>query len=279
VVDEPDMRRYHDWLRRAVPMIPWGELWAEQPDHPARAPIADLAATLGREVPTDFILVHTLLYDLLHAAGGVELHAGRVLAALDLSQSKYDALVAEHPEFAWQPDVGQHFPIEESLAWDYPNLLTWLRGVEERIDRQVFRRPARVGLLPAIGDDQLRAEVEQAAVRFKARVGDERRLANYGLHAAKLPNPSTPNADLHPDGTHVVPIPDPPEEVVYVFDQFTYDEGRDLRTFAREALAATEELMDGILSAFERANDRVTMARAAVAAEEPASQLDDRGGT
>ena len=48
-----------------------------------------------------------------------------------------------------------------------------------------------------------------------------------------------------------------------VFDQFTYDEGGDLRSFTAEALAATEELIDGLLDAFARAHERVRIARGA----------------
>jgi hypothetical protein len=198
----------------------------------------------------------------LHAGGGVEYHAGRVLAALDQSQREYAELVERQPEFAWRPDVQrQHVTIKESLAWEYPNLLTWLRGVEERIDRRVPGSHVRVGLLPALGDEELREDVAALLEAFKDRVGDERRLANYGLHVAKVPDPNTPSGLLQEDGTILVPIPDPPEEPVYVFDQFTYGEERDMRSFTIEALAATEELMDGLLAAFERANERVRIAR------------------
>jgi hypothetical protein len=38
-------------------------------------------------------------------------------------------------------------------------------------------------------------------------------------------------------------------------------EGRDLRAFAVEALAAIEELVDAVLGAFERAQDRAVKAR------------------
>jgi hypothetical protein len=130
--------------------------------------------------------VRTLLGDLVHAAGGVEYHARRVVAALDRSQSAYDALVAEHPDLARGPEaVRRAVATEESLVWEYPDLLTWLRSVEERIERGVPGRRVRVGLLPAIGEDQLRVDVERASEAFRRRVGEERDLANYGLHAAR----------------------------------------------------------------------------------------------
>jgi hypothetical protein len=283
-----DLRRYHEWLRRAWTIVPYGELWVEQPDHPARAPLDRLGGRLGRDVDVDFVLVRTLLADAVHAAGGVEYHAALVLAALERSQRSYDARRRDGEQ--------RSFPIDESLAWDYANLLTWLRTIEERVDRLSMRfdpapelsrfeqglvgllrrrhpglvvrpRPVRtrVGLLPALGDAQLRDEVGRLFQAFRDRVGDERMLASYGLHATRLSDPQTPNAALAPDGTLVVPFPDPPAEPVYAFEQFTYHERRDLGTFAIEAVNATDELMSAILAAFEEASRRVAAARAASA--------------
>jgi hypothetical protein len=262
---KPELRRYHAWQSRILmdrggPSLGfYGELWRDPLDHPAREPLEHLAARAGADdVSPRYFLIRTLLRDVLHAAGGVEYHAERVLAALDQSQREQDDLAEKDPTYGWQPGIEEfHVPIKESLAWDYPDLLTWLRTVEERICRRVPRSDARIGLLPAIGEPELRAEVERLLRAFKDRDGDERQLANYGLHAAKLPGPSTPSALLQEDGTILVPVPDPPEEPVYVFDLFTYEKGRDLRTFAIEALAATEQLIDGLLDEFARAHERI----------------------
>jgi hypothetical protein len=152
VNDAPDLRRYHAWLHREQAITPYYELWAAQPNHPARAPLERLAAKAGRDHDIDHCLVRTLLGDLVHAAGGVEYHAGRVLAELDRSQSTYDAYITQYPDLARRPEAWRRaVATEESLAWDYPNLLTWLRSVEERIERGVPGRPVWVGLLPAIG--------------------------------------------------------------------------------------------------------------------------------
>jgi hypothetical protein len=268
VSGDPQMRRYHSWQRwlsQAGGFAQYAELWADQPDHPAREPLARLAAKLGREEePIGSFLTRTLLIDVLHAGGGVEYHAERVLGALDQSQREHRALVERQAgsEF-WVPYApNQYVPVKESLAWEYPNVLTWLRAVEERIDRRVPSRSGlRVGLLPAIAEEELRADVERLLGSFKARVGDERQVANYGLHAAKVPDPNRPIGLRQEDDTIIVEIPDAPSEPVYVFDQFTYEDGRDLRTFAVEVLAATEELMDGLLDAFGRAHERIRIAR------------------
>jgi hypothetical protein len=243
-----------------VPLGFYAELWNEQPDHPARPALERLAKVLGYERPAPYWLSESLLRDVLHAAGGVEYHALRVIAALDESQHQYNAYIEKYPEAAWRRDVeAQHFSVTEGLSWEYPNLLTWLRTVTERIVRET--RGKRVGLLPAIADEELRADVELLLQGFKDRVGDERQLANYGLHAAKLPDPGTPQGVVQENNTLLVRIPDPTDEPIYVFDQFTYDQGRDLRSFTTYGVAATVELIDGLIDAFARANERVKTAR------------------
>jgi hypothetical protein len=178
------------------------------------------------------------------------------------------------PSYQWHPGIEeQYVSIEETLAWDYPDLLTWLRTVEERIDRRVPGRLTRLGLLPAIGESGLRTDVEQLLQAFKDRVGDERRLANYGLHAAKLPDPNSPMALLQEDGTLFVRIPDSLDESVDVFDLFSYDEDRDLRSFTVDALAATEQLIDGLLDGFARAHQRIRTARGELPNEGPSDVL------
>ena len=297
MTDAPNLRRYHDWLRRVGQITQYSELWVEQPDHPARESLERLSARLSSDFSIDVALVGTLLGDVVHAAGGVEYHAGRVLGALDRTQSKHSATLGGHPQVARQPEVErQYSAIEESLTWDYPNLLIWLRTVEERVDRLSIRfnpgpklsrfeealvwllrrrhpdlvcrpRPVRtrVGLLPAVGEQLLRTELERLLQSYKDRVGDKRSLANYGLRAARMPDPNTPMATLGPDGRLVVPIPDPPAEPVYVFEQFTYEQRRDLDTFALVAVNATDEFMNAILDAFEQASTRAAAARAACA--------------
>ena len=55
---------------------------------------------------------------------------------------------------------------------------------------------------------------------------------------------------VNSDGTLTVRIPDSSNAPIYIPDQFTYKQGRDLRTFTVEALTATEALIDGLLDAF-----------------------------
>jgi len=147
-----------------------------------------------------------------------------------------------------------------ALGWEYPNLLAWLRTVEERVDRRGRAGGSRLGLLPQIAEPQLRTAVAGLLAEYRKRVGGERELANYALHAARIPQ-GTPMGLLNEDGTLTMAIPDPATKAIYTFDQFTYERGRDLRTFTSEALNATEVLVDGLLDAFQAANDRIRARR------------------
>lgn len=253
--------RYSAWFRRAhfpqdgfLPLGRVEELWKDQSGHPAWQWLTDRDGGSYR-------LTWNLLDDVLHAAGGVEHSADRVLWYLDAGERWFAQQQEEHPEVVRVTsgvpyDVG----LPSALAWEYSNLLTWLRTVEERIERRGRGPGTKLGLLPQIAEADLRTVVEELLKTFQARVGGERELANYALHAAKLPHDS-PKGRLNEDGTLTMAIPDPATEPIHIFDQFTYDRKRDLRTFAIEALDATEKLIAGLLDAFQAANDRVRSRR------------------
>jgi hypothetical protein len=240
-----------------LPLGKAGELWSDLADHPARPWLDANESTLGT-----FALTRTLLQDVVHAAGGVEQSVGRVLHTLDASQRNVDEMAAANPEWDPATNAPLHFTLEPSLGWDYANLLTWVRSVEERIDRPGRRdEPRRLGLLPALADAEVRDEVARLLAEFKKAVGGERELANYALHASQLPSPGTPTGRIDDNGLLRFPIPDPSTKAVYIFGQFTYAQDRDLRTFAAQVLDETTKLVEGILAAFERANARIRAAR------------------
>lgn len=230
------------------------ELWLEQTDHPAWEWLNSRGGGAYR-------LTWNLLGDVLHAAGGVEYSAGRVLWLLDEGERWFASHHERHPEVGkFRQDVPHHVALPPALAWEYANLLTWLRTVEERIERRGRGRGPKLGLLPAIAEPELRVAVAGLRSAFQVQVGGERELANYALHAATIPQ-GTPSGRLNEDGTLTMAIPDPADEPIYIFDQFTYEQGRDLRTFTCQALGATESLIDRLFDAFQAANDRVRARR------------------
>jgi hypothetical protein len=258
------------WLRRAhfpderwLPLGRAGELWSPQSDHPARAWLEERAAELGREIDVTYYLTRSLLDDVLHAAGGVEYSAYRVLEQLDAAQAQFEEQRHQSPEtYAFNPHVPHHWVLAPTITWDYANLLTWLRAFADRICR---REPSGgvLGLLPAIGDATAGGDIEECLRRYRSRVGGDRQLANYALHASQVPGGGSPSAEITASGALVMRIPDRSSRTIYVFDQFRFDQNRDLRTFAERARSATEELVEGILASLERANARFKAVREA----------------
>jgi hypothetical protein len=251
---------YRTWLRRQ-PILSAASreaLWLDRPDHPDQVTLDRLrreADTSGPRAASTFSPTARLLDSVLQAGAGVEFTVGRIAVALEQAE-RSPVVAGEFPR-----SVGEHpviVGVPESIYFDYPVLLTWLRAVAERINRR-GRRGAdpRSGLLTWIGDLQLREDVERAFDAFRAVVGDERTLANHALHAAGLPPLMTWAAVPQPDRTIRLSIPDSTTESIDVFEQLTFEQGRDLRTFMSEALAATNELMNAIIDAFERAAARI----------------------
>jgi hypothetical protein len=92
--------------------------------------------------------------------------------------------------------------------------------------------------------------VETAYDVFDRQFRDEKNLANFALHMYGLPGGGTPTAAVDGEGKVRFPIPDRVTTPVYLFDQFTYNQGRDLVTFAREALDTVDQLIDSVLAVF-----------------------------
>ncbi len=89
---------------------------------------------------------------------------------------------------------------------------------------------------------------------FRGRTSDARYLANFVLHAAlSIPGGGTPIGLVTKDGHLILQVPDRLTRPVEIFDEFTFDEGREARTYVAELLRAVEDFVDGLLDAFERA--------------------------
>lgn len=113
-------------------------------------------------------------------------------------------------------------------------------------------RAGKRGLIPALKPDQdPRRRIETAYDRLAKVLDGDRLLTIYSLHLHALPN-VTATAKIE-KGRVVLPIPDVPTVKVYIFDQLTYDDGRDIPTFARGGMAAVEVFINEMLEAFEAA--------------------------
>jgi hypothetical protein len=228
-----------------------GEFWRPIPGHPAHPYIANFRAAIGKPTDDESIAYWTyrgLLRDTIHACGGVLRSAETATAQIAIAQ----AYVDEH-DLTGRADLaaptGLGHPAVAEAYYDYANLVSWIRTVADRL-RDPGRKPP-IGLLESLDPAHpLAARVEAAAQSFVAFAHPERGLSNVSLHRLPLPGSGSGAAHLTPEGRVLLPIPDPPAEQVFIFDQFTWALDRDLATFCDAATRQVTELGDGILAAF-----------------------------
>ena len=127
--------------------------------------------------------------------------------------------------------MGIGHPEIEHARIEMANLLGWLQALLDRLERQPRRRgQRRLGLIPSIAPDYpLRHRLEELQ-RDLTAVLDEPQLRNFTIHSSTIPHANA-GARLM-DGERIVfSIPDRPASPVYLFDQFTWENGRELRSF------------------------------------------------
>jgi len=136
-------------------------------------------------------------------------------------------------------------------SYSFVNLLSWARSTVERTDRPYRPGSAeRAGLLPALAPGQLHDSAETALRDLKAALRDSRLLANYCLHAGAVPGGGTPRADVLPDGRLLARLPDLVRGAILTWEEFTFDEDRDMLTHATETMNSVEKFIDKVLDAF-----------------------------
>lgn len=201
-----------------------------------------------------YYLTRALLADVIEAAAGVEYTAEKIESALDRAQRWYD-----DNKTSWERAVdvprGISCPEIWEARYEFTNLLAWTRGLDERLRRPAARgrRAPELGLVPALATGHpLRGEVERLHTELREYLRD-RRLANYVLHSSAIPYPGA-GGRVTPAGEVILPVPDPPESAVYLFDQLTWQLGRDLRSFSRELLQVVDAFMTSLIEAVERAS-------------------------
>ena len=78
-------------------------------------------------------------------------------------------------------------------------------------------------------------------------------LAAYALHAGAVQGGGTLVGEILKDGRIIVPFPDRLQSPVATWEEFDFNEGRDMLTIARDIMAAIEAFIDAVLKAFEDA--------------------------
>jgi hypothetical protein len=266
-----------------------GELWSVPADHPARARLRPMRIESRRklereyglqpeseaetESALEYYITRSLLQDVVDAAGAVEYSLQKLIAAADEAQTWVDTYLPARPAGEPAPTNGAWASTTEvRLAYlELANLLTWIRAVDERMDRsapgapwraliralpvlrRLIRPRPRVGLLNCLAPGLLRDEVIAALKTYRRRTSDARLLANYALHAAFIPGGGTPSGLIADDGRLLLRVPDRRRRSAEIFDEFTFESGREARTYAAELLAAVEEFVEALVAAFGRA--------------------------
>jgi hypothetical protein len=233
-----------------------GELWRVVPKHPANDWVIESGKAAGGdygEFDVAYYTSRTLLLDVLHAAGAIEYTVQRIdatSAAVQAYAERHEVR-ADSEELPMGLVTGQ---VAEAYI-EYANLLNWLRTLIDRIRSTDPFSEAKLGLIPALNPEvPLRREVETIFDRLVRDpvIADESALTNFGLHLHALPGGGSPRAMVDSGGLARLLIPDKPTDRVYVFDQFSYHDQRELVWFAHEVFHRVEEFVGDLLSVFER---------------------------
>jgi hypothetical protein len=266
------VNRYYEWLRRSIGVVGGvrvgapGELWRVVPKHPANEWILEMANADGQnygDSDVAYYTCRTLVRDVLRAAGAIEYTVRRIEAAA----ASVQAYAEKHSIASESEDVPMSLvtPEVDDAYIEYANLLNWLRTLSDRMRSRDPFAHATLGLIPALSPEMpLRREVETIFERFDrdAVIAGEAFITNFGLHLHALPGADSGSAVMTTDGRARLLIPDKPSERLYLFDQFTYGEQRELVGFAHDVLDRVASFVDELLTAFEAGTEYAMSKRA-----------------
>ena len=247
-------RRIHFGAARTV-SLDWGaELWKwDISRYESADGIAAALRRAGRPFDDDSILfdaTHTLLPDVVDAAGGVERCHARLHQAMALVQETYvqwRSKLGELDDFDGMSD-----PSVEDAWYTVEELLVWARTLDDRLRRRAldWRRYPDQGLIPALADGPRRDAVIRARNRLlSAGVDEARYLSGLNLHMQPIQAGSKSGSVR--SGRVVLPFPDRVTAPVTHRWQLTFNDNRDAVSFADGLMATVERFMDELLSAFE----------------------------
>jgi hypothetical protein len=276
-------QRHAWWSRTIFPdsvaaSLSWGaERWRPPHEFPEYQALLDGAARLGIPVDARYELTQHLLEEVVAAAAAIEYTVEKLLAAVALADSEVASLQIQWPE--GEPEHGSH--ISANSLWsayaEFNDLLTWIRALEERIERKdrAFRNQA-VGLLPSLAKGPLQVRVADLFADLKADLLDVvRPLTNYVLHASVLPAPMSNSARVR-EGRLFLEIPDFPKDAKTIRTRFhlSWDDHLTADSFALSALQTISMFVDRLLDAFEaNTPERLRKSADAASVENASSQV------
>jgi hypothetical protein len=259
--------RFDDWSTRvysssvAKAMLGFGyEYWILDPTrYEGNAALRAKAAQLGwqwTKRQLAYALVEHLLTDVIAAAGGVEQSLITMRNALAEAQAWSDEHAAPRHEPGVPHNVGN--PSITKAWYEFANLLSWARAVEERLDRRPpFPKKGvpglpRQGLVNAVKPARLKKRLNRLLADLRAGpMAETRLLANFTLHTALVRSPES-GARLMDTGKLRLPLPDTPTSAIFHVNLLTWNDNRDAMEFAELLWASIEEFIDKLLTAFEK---------------------------
>ena len=261
------LTQYDMWMRRVEreQLAARDGTWADVSSTPQYATWRRLAEARGAGDDVPRYMTHSLLSEVIFAAGGVEREFQQLCEALaDARRSAAEATPHSSPSAGPVIAPGQAIAPGQGLARPYGatappmreasycfvDLLGWARSTVERTDRP-YRpgSPERAGLIPALAPGQLRDSVEAALRQLRAALRDSRFLAGYALHAGAVPE-GTPGAEILPDGRILARLAEPVTDPVLTWEGLEFTEARDMLTYATGLMAAVEVFVSRMLDAF-----------------------------
>jgi hypothetical protein len=258
--------------------LSWGaERWRPAHEFPEYQAVLDGASRLGIPVDATYELTQHLLEEVIAAAAAIEYTVEKLLAAVASADSEVASMQIQWPE--GEPEYGSH--VSANSLWsayaEFNDLLTWIRALEERMERRdrTFRNQA-VGLLPSLAAGPLRVRVAILFADLKADLLDVvRPLTNYVLHASVLPAPMSNSARVR-EGRLFLEIPDLPKEPKAIRTRFdlSWDDHLTADSFAVSALETISTFVDRLLDTFEETTpERLRKSTDASTVENPSSQV------
>jgi hypothetical protein len=246
-------RRIHFGVGRTV-SLDWGaELWKwDISRYESASGIAAALRRAGHAFDDDEIVfhaTHTLVPDVVDAAGGVERSHARLHQAMALMQDKY---VEWRSQFGDGDFDGMSDSSVEDAWYTVEELLVWARTLDDRLRRRAldWRRYPDQGLIPALADGPRRNAVIRARDRLlTAGVDEARYLSGLNLHMQPIQAGS--KSGRIRSGRVVLPFPDRVTASVSHRWQLTFNDNRDAVSVADGLMRAVERFMDELLSAFE----------------------------
>jgi hypothetical protein len=253
----------NDWRRRIAfnPLstagLAWGqELWKwDVTLYEGAAGIAAALAARGKAYDDDDVLYYAtrnVLQDVIDAAAGVELAHQRLQKSITAAQGTYDNLHGRQPPQATASHYEGLSLEEVEEAWySLEEMIMWARILDDRLRRRGPQGMPDQGLIPALADGRRRDAVVDARSQYLNSVaGEAQILANLNLHSQPL-MAGTKSAHIV-NGQVRLDFPDPVTAPIHDRAQLTFNNGRDGVPFAGDLMTAVVQLVESIISGFER---------------------------